>query len=60
MKHQISFLFNELGYFLDDLKQMHFDMLIIDKYDDMQFVANYLEIPIVVKVIEGVIDPTIL
>jgi len=39
---------------------MKFDMLIVDRFNDLQLVANYLDIPILVKNIERIVDPAIL
>jgi hypothetical protein len=39
---------------------MKFDMLIVDRFDDQQIIANYLDIPIIVKVIERIVDPALL
>lgn len=60
MKQQIDYFFNKIPHFLDDLKVMKFDMLIVDRFNDMQIIANYLDIPILVKNIERIIDPAIL
>ncbi len=59
-KHQLDYFFNTIPYFLDDLKAMHFDMLIVDRFNDMQLIANYLDIPILVKNIERIVDPAIM
>lgn len=35
-------------------------MLIVDRFDEMQFIANYLDIPILVKLIERIVDPALI
>ena len=60
MKEQLSFLFNEQAPFLLELKEQRFDMLIVERYEDQQFIANFLETPLVVKVIERVVEPIII
>ena len=60
LKDHVTYLFNDQIQFLKELKAMKFDMLIVERYEDQQFVANFLEIPILVKVIERVVEPIII
>ncbi|CDW78088.1 antennal-enriched udp-glycosyltransferase [Stylonychia lemnae] len=60
LKEHVSYMFNEQIDLLIDLKSQNFDMLIVERYEDQQFVANFLEIPMLVKVIERVVEPIII
>lgn len=60
MKETLSYLFNQQPEFLVELKQQKFDMLIVERYEDQQFIANFLETPLVLKVVERVVEPIII
>eukprot|EP00347_Sterkiella_histriomuscorum_P010395 403376465 len=60
MKETLDYIFNKQPEFVKELKSMKFDMLLIERYEDQQFLANYLETPLVVKMIERVVEPIII
>ena len=60
MKETLSYLFNQQPGFLLGLKEQKFDMLIVERYEDQQFIANFLETPLVLKVVERVVEPIII
>jgi hypothetical protein len=42
--------------FVNALKAEKYDMFIIDLYPDQEFLAAYLEIPIVIRIVEDPVD----
>lgn len=54
-----SILFNSDPTFFSNLREEKFDMMIINFFPDMDFIANVLEIPIVIRVVMFPLEPAI-